>query len=130
MKDMLMMIYDHLIENPVIRDEVTKKRIKFYDYPETGDTKKPFMIISPLGVPYANSHASDLEVSLQFSYQIDVQGADRLLVKKIQRAVKDTMFEFGYSQLPEGLDTYFSETKRFLDARRYRKNTDVYDTDY
>lgn len=130
MKDMLMIIYNQLLANPVIKESVTDKRIKFYDYPETGDAENPFIVISPIGVPAGNAEGSDKELSLRFTYQIDVQGKNRIVVKQIQKAIKDTMAELRYKQLPEGLDTYFNETKRFLDARRYRKNTELYDTDY
>ncbi|WP_348922075.1 hypothetical protein [Enterococcus rotai] len=130
MKDMLMIIYNQLLTNAVVKDKVTSDRIKFYDYPETGDVDNPFIVISPLGVPSGSVIGSDKELSLRFSYQIDVQGKDRLAVKQIQNAVKITMGNLRYVQLPEGIDTYFNETKRFLDARRYRKNTELYDTDY
>ena len=46
------------------------------------------------------------------------------------QTVKAVMWKFGYVQLNGGLDEYFSETKRFVDARRYRKNTQIHDTDY
>lgn len=69
-------------------------------------------------------------VSLTFNFQINVETQNRLLTKEIAKAVKDVMWEMGYGQLNGGLDTYFRETKRFVDARRYRKNTRIHDTDY
>ena len=40
------------------------------------------------------------------------------------------MKQIGFGLLDGVLDQYFNETKRFVDARRYRKNTQIHDTDY
>lgn len=41
------------------------------------------------------------------------------------------MKKLGFGQISgKGLDEYFSETKRFVDARRYEGNTKIYDTEY
>lgn len=131
MKDMMMQVYDALIANPVIAEKVTAKGIKFYEVPESFDTSKPFIIIdTPLGPPTSAYYAANKELSQTFSYQINVETQSRIMTKEIAKAVKSTMWEFGYSQLTGGLDEYFSETKRFVDARRYRKNTQIHDTDY
>lgn len=129
MKDMLKIIYDGLMRNQVIAVECTD-RIKFYIYPETGDTEKPFITIRPLNPPMATNYGSDTNLSYQFFYQVDVQSYDRKKCKEIQGAVKTVMEGLGFSQQPNGLDEYFEETKRFVDARRYLKQTNVYDTDY
>lgn len=129
MKDMLDIIYDGMMQNQVIATECTD-RIKFYIYPETGDTKQPFITIRPLKPPMATNYGSDTNLSYQFFYQVDVQSYDRKKCKEIQGAVKTVMEGLGFSQQPNGLDEYFEETKRFVDARRYLKQTNVYDTDY
>lgn len=49
MKDMMMEVYNRLIDNPLIREKTsfindngkTEYRIKFYEVPETLDTTKP-----------------------------------------------------------------------------------------
>lgn len=131
MKDMMMQVYDALVANPVIAEKVTAEGIKFYEVPESFDTSKPFIIIdTPLGPPTSAYYAANKELSQTFSYQINVETQSRILTKEIAKAVKSAMWEFGYSQLTGGLDEYFSETKRFVDARRYRKNTQIHDTDY
>lgn len=131
MKDMMMQVYDALVANPVIAEKVTAKGIKFYEVPESFDTSKPFIIIdTPLGPPTSAYYAANKELSQTFSYQINVETQSRILTKEIAKAIKSAMWEFGYSQLAGGLDEYFSETKRFVDARRYRKNTQIHDTNY
>lgn len=131
MKDMMMEVYKQLVANPLIAEKVTKDRIKFYEVPETLDTTKPFILIdTPLGPPTSAYYAANKEMSQTFNYQINVETKTRMLTKELAKKVKKVMWEFGYSQLPGGLDTYFKETKRFVDARRYRKNTQIHDTDY
>lgn len=130
MKDMLDMIYAAMAENSTIAAECGK-RIKYYVYPESADTGKPFIIIRPLSPPVAANYASDKNLSYSFAFQIDVQSHDRKKCKVIQNAVKAVMDELGFTQQSnDGLDEYFEETKRFVDARRYFKVSSLYDTDY
>ena len=122
MKDMMMEVYNVLSADPTIAKEVTSKNIKFYEVPESFDSTKPFIIIdTPLGPPTSAYYAANKEMSQTFSYQINVETQSRILTKEIAKAVKAAMWKFGYAQLSGGLDEYFSETKRFVDARRYRK---------
>lgn len=141
MKDMWMDIYNALLANSTIEkhlaimpdsdNEETTYQIKFYEAPETLDVTKPFIVIDTFSGPQTNAyHMANKPVSLTFSFQINVESPNRLLTKELSKAVKDVMWEIGYGQLSGGLDTYFKETKRFVDARRYRKNTRIHDTDY
>lgn len=131
MKDMMMEVYNQLIANDLIKEKVTKERIKFYEVPESLDTSKPFIVIdTPLGPPTSAYFAANKELSQTFSYQINVESPNRKITKEIAKEIKKVMWEFNYQQLNGGLDTYFIETKRFVDARRYRTNTKMHDTDY
>lgn len=131
MKDMMMEVYNALIANETISTKVGKENIKFYEVPETLGTTKPFILIDTFNGPQTNAyHVADKPVSLQFSYQINIESLNRMLTKEIAKSVKDTMWELGYGQLSGGLDEYFKETKRFVDARRYRTNTTIHDVDY
>lgn len=130
MKDMLTIIYQELLKNPVIKEKVTKERIQYYEYPENADHTRPFMILIPLSPPTSGTFGSDKELSQVLTYQIDVQGRERMEVKEIQAQVKRVMFGLGFFQLPEGLDKWFEGTQRHVDARRYRINTKLYDNNY
>jgi len=44
--------------------------------------------------------------------------------------IKQEMKKLNYGQMTGGLDEYFPDTGRFVDARRYRGTTSLYDTDY
>lgn len=130
MKDMMMEIYTALCADQLISENVTKDRIKFYEAPETLDVSKPFIIIDVLSPQTSVNFAANKVVSKQFSYQINVETPDRVLTKRISRSVSYIMRNLDFGQLNGGLDTYFKETKRYVDARRYRKNTRTHDTDY
>ncbi|MBS7578293.1 MULTISPECIES: hypothetical protein [unclassified Enterococcus] len=144
MKDMWMNVYNALIANETISKKLSVKeinpdsgeeeisyQIKFFEAPETFDTSKPFIIIDVFDGPQTNAYyGSDKPLSSKFNFQINVESMNRMLTKEIAKAVKDVMLAQGYGQLSGGLDTYFKETKRFVDARRYRKNTTIHDTDY
>lgn len=129
MNDKAMDIYNILKANPLIAEKCGN-RIKFYEYPETADTSKAFITITPLDVPFAFLHGSNKELTIEFTYQIDVQSKSRTEVKEIQVAIKNTLREEGFKQLSGGLDTYFTGTKRYLDARRYVGASKTYETNY
>lgn len=130
MKDMLTIIYEELLQNSLINEKITADRIGYYVYGEDKDHTKMFMIIEPLDPPVPGVSASNQEMNVQHTFQIDVQGTDRKELKVIQKQVKEVMLSLGYGQLPEGLDEWLPDVKRYVDARRYRGNTQLYDNNY
>lgn len=133
-KDMIDLIYQTLKNNPTIGG-LTKAidgsyRIRKYDYPETADQSKTFVLIKPLGPPIASNSASDEDMQIEFTFQIAVESPDRKEVKQVQSEIKKEMKKLNYGQMTDGLDVYFEATGHFVDARRYRGNTALYDTNY
>lgn len=125
MKDMLDTIYDAMMGDAVIAANCTG-RVKYYLYPEEGDTGQPFITIRPLQPPQDSVYGSDVPLACGFLYQIDVQSQDRKRCKEIQEAAKAVMYGLGFSQQTGGLDEYFEETKRYVDARRYHASAKTY----
>lgn len=121
MSDMLMIIYNALNSNYVVKT-FCGNRIKFYEYPETADTTQPFLIIDPLDVPNPAWYGSNENLAFEYTYQIDIQGHDLETVKIIAESVRQEMRNIGFEQIPGGLDEYFHDTKRYVDARRYSAN--------
>ena len=127
MNDMLMEIYNKLATSTIIDN----KRIKFYETPENMDLNSaPFIVISPLAPPEPSYYGSDDELAMEMTYQINVEATERTKAKEVQLEVKKLLKQLGFSQLTGGLDTYFKETKRYVDARRYIYVSDIYETDY
>ncbi|MDQ7860603.1 DUF3168 domain-containing protein [Peribacillus frigoritolerans] len=96
MTDGLMVIYNQLISNEVIVS-LCEDRIKFYEYPETGDTSKPFIVIDPLDVPVPTVYASNENHANEYLYQIDVESTNRLQVKEIQAEIKKELKKAWFS---------------------------------
>lgn len=136
MKDMLNIIYESLCSNEYIHsmtynEETEQYRIKFYEQPETADKTGAFITIRPVDVPNEAYHGSDQELSIEHLIQIDVESTYRTTCKQIQHEIKKEMKKLSFGQVSgQGLDEYFTETKRFVDARRYDGNTKIYDTNY
>ncbi|EAD1352058.1 DUF3168 domain-containing protein [Listeria monocytogenes] len=118
MIDILNIIYTTLSKNDIIHT-TCKERIKYYDFPSTGDSNKTFLLIIPLDVPVPTNFSSNEAMWEDFLVQIDVQSDNRLIVKQIQEEVRKEMKQIGFGQLAGGLDEYFPETGRFVDARKY-----------
>ncbi|EAH3438582.1 DUF3168 domain-containing protein [Listeria monocytogenes] len=118
MIDILNIIYTTLSKNDIIHT-TCEERIKYYDFPSTGDSNKTFLLIIPLDVPVPTNFSSNEAVWEDFLVQIDVQSDNRLIVKQIQEEVRKEMKRIDFGQLAGGLDEYFPETGRFVDARKY-----------
>lgn len=136
MKYMLDNIYEALctneyIHNLTFNEETEEYRIKYYQQPETADKSGAFITIRPVDVPNEAYHGSDRELSIKHLIQIDVESKYRATCKQIQYEIKKEMKTLGFGQVSgQGLDEYFSETNRYVDARRYDGNTRIYDTKY
>lgn len=140
MKIMLEEVQKQLLENDYIRSmteiansgsEKKSYRIKAYKYPENADKSGAFITIRPVDTPSEAYHGSDKELSVEHLIQIDVEAKYPSVCKQIQFNVKKEMKKLGFGQVNgQGLDEYFEETRRFVDARRYHGNTKIYDTDY
>lgn len=130
MKDMMNEIYEALCMNSFLAAKVGSKRIKYFELDESFDTTQPFIILDVLEPQHSAYFAGNKVMAKTFSYQLNVESHSRLLTKEISKSVEEVMRDLGFGQLTGGLDTYFEETKRFVDARRYRKNTNIHDTNY
>lgn len=126
MKDKLTEIYNLLVSNSKLKNV----QIKFYEASENLNYKKPFIIVIPMQSVQENSFGSDKLLSQEMMYQINVESANRMKTKEISKEIYLTLTKNGFNQLSGGLDEYFNETKRFVDARRYKTITKLYDTDY
>lgn len=118
MTDMLLIVHNKLVTNDIIA-AYCENRIKVYEYPESAVTAKPFVVIDPLDIPTPTVYGSNDNHAFEYSYQIDVQGQNYETVKLIAEAIRQEMRKLGFEQLPNGLDEYFKDTKRYVDARRY-----------
>jgi hypothetical protein len=116
--DILDEIYKLFIQNEIIHANCAG-RIKYYSIPETLDTKKPYILITPLEPPREVFFSSNVPSVQSVAVQVDVLGSNRKLIKQIQTQVKECLQEINLKQETGGLDTFLEESRRFVDARRY-----------
>ncbi|PWU68316.1 tail completion protein gp17 [Gracilibacillus dipsosauri] len=115
--DILDEIYEALIADAYIKEQ-TLGRIKFYEYPETGDVDNPYIVIDPIDTPTPSQYADDQWTKLDFLLQIDIWSHNRKLTESIADKVRDVMWDtFGFAQRA-GPKEY--DQGVFRDARRYR----------
>ena len=129
MKDMLDIVRGRLLANPDLAT-LTEKRIYKYEYPESADHSQLFVTIVPLRPPQVRGGGSNQILSYEFMYQINVESKDRKQCKQAQQLILKELLGLNFAQISGGLDEYFAETKRFVDARRYVGTTNLYDTNY
>lgn len=115
--DVLSLIYNTLITDPYIKDQAYG-RIKYYEYPETGDVTEPFIIIDPIDAPDPSDYADDTWLTYECLLQIEVWTRNRIVTNIIADKVRDVMWkQFGFKQ-QSGPQEY--DEGIFRDARRYR----------
>lgn len=117
--DVMTIIYNAMMADDYIKNKATG-RIKFYEYPETGDVINPYIVIDPLGPPLPTDYADNTPLTDDYIFQIDVWTKDRLITKELAKQVSKTMRSLGYGYFAGGVDDYDKETGIFRDARRYR----------
>lgn len=111
-------IKDLLITNMTIK-QLVDNRIRAYEYPDTLDKSKPFIIIEPISVPMLVGAVSNNFLAENHLIDIHVQGYSYDEVKRIQEEVRKVMWANGFKQRTNGLDEYFNETRLYLDVRSY-----------
>lgn len=126
MTDMMVTIRDKLANLP----ELKGVTIKPYYRPEALAKDKPSLVIVPMTPPKQETFGSDAFLRKQFTYQMTIEARTKAEVTRIACAVEKVLHEMGFTQLSGGLDEYFKETERYVDARRYRGLSRLYDIDY
>ncbi|EGQ0314113.1 hypothetical protein AABD75_001054 [Staphylococcus pseudintermedius] len=71
MKDMLMEIYNVLINDTLVQKYVDK-RIKFYEYPEPSSISQPYIVMSEIDDTLPTEYADNDNLALSYLVQIDV----------------------------------------------------------
>lgn len=117
---MINKIYESFLIDSLIQEKVGT-RIKFYEYPATGDVKNTYIIIDPLDTPKPSDYADNKWLTEDFLFQIEVWSrslTDRDLVAKQIRTVMWN--KLGFAQYGGGIDEYDKDLNIYRDGRRYR----------
>ncbi|MCM3030385.1 MULTISPECIES: hypothetical protein [unclassified Niallia] len=114
--DVLAKIYNALIADAFIAEQASR-RIKYYEYPESGNVEEPYIIIDPLDVPEPSDFADDTWLTYDCLYQIEVWTKNRTTTRQIGERVHQVLWKLGFRQ-NGGLSEYDSGI--FREARRFR----------
>ncbi|SDX65158.1 tail completion protein gp17 [Salimicrobium album] len=111
-------IYEVLIADDYIRSQA-EGRIKYYEFPPTGDVTAPYIVIDPLAPGMSADYGDNKPTSEEFLYQIDVMTLNRDQTKDIAKRIRSVLEEIGIMENNSGLDEWDAETGIFRIARRY-----------
>lgn len=118
-EDVINSLYNKLIEDPFIAEHATG-RIKFYEYPDTGEVSAPFIIIDPLDVPLPGDYADDTWLTYDYIYQVDVWSKDRQLTRQLSFKVAEILWGLNFGNYGGSGDEWDRDTGIFRQARRFR----------
>ena len=116
---MIYKIYDALKVDPLIQEKVGN-RIKFYEYPSTGDITGPIIVIDPLDTPIPSDYADNKWLTEDYLYQIEVWSKSLEDTKMIADRIRQVMWSINFGQSGSGVDEWDKDTGIYRDARRYR----------
>jgi|SRR5690625_1517620 len=117
--DILTIIYERLMSNAYIREQA-EGRIKFYEYPPTGEVNQPYIVIDPLDSGTPSDYADDNWLTYDALMQIDIWTLNRHTTRKLANEVRNVMWhELGFYQ-NDDVDEWDKETGIFRRALRFR----------
>lgn len=123
-------IRNAFIEMPLISSLVPENNIKFYKWTDETRVSYPFILIVPTSPPLSGTHANDAELTKILTYDIHVQASNPEDTREIMLVAHSVMKNMGFAQMPGGVDDYFDDVRKYVQVRRYRINTKLYDNEY
>ena len=126
MDDIIMKIYEALINNEEIMKLVSKNNIKFFDYPNAQEIKDIVIVIDPLDTPKPDDFADNDNLTYEYLYQIDVfvkqnQGVNgRVLSDRLVFLIQRIMWEvLGFGETSSIKPEYIKEFNIYRQAKRF-----------
>ena len=117
---MLDYMYSLLIADSVIKQYVGN-RIKFYEYPATGDFSGTYIVLDPIDTGQVGDYADNTYLSENSLIQIDIWSDNRKTRDLVAKQVRKILVsQKGFSETT-GPDEWDKDTGIFRIARRYSK---------
>lgn len=122
--DILETVYNTLRSDSFINSEVGG-RIKYYDYPATGDLTGPTIVIEEVDAPMPSDYADNNWMTDDFFVHIEVWvKGNRKKRDAIAARIRQVMWDkLGFAQSSSMRPEWDKPTNTFRDARRYRGKT-------
>lgn len=112
-------ILRELIVSDAQLKEIIGSRVYYYEVPETSDTSKPFVVLTPINDD-PSSFVSDKYLSESYFVQVDVETYKHQTTIDVTKRIRYLLFQMNMYQTSSQLDDYFKETKRYVMSRRYK----------
>ncbi|MDR2976860.1 MAG: hypothetical protein LBV19_06065 [Streptococcaceae bacterium] len=125
--DMIQELTDWLVSDDEIKWLKEAGAVKSFIRPESLAADVTSLTVAPIGPPAQEAMGSNQSLAKKFIYQINVEAAERMTAKKLQRKVEIILLNHGFVQMSDGLDEYFEKTNRYADARRYVGYSPLYE---
>lgn len=126
MDDIIMKIYEALINNEEIMKLVSKNNIKFFDYPNAQEIKDIVIVIDPLDTPKPDDFADNDNLTYEYLYQIDVfvkqnKGVNgRIISDRLVFLIQRIMWEvLGFGETSSIKPEYIKEFNIYRQAKRF-----------
>lgn len=121
--DVLETVYSTLKADPFINKEVGN-RIKYYEYPATGDIAGPTIVLEEVDAPRPGDYADNQWLTDDFYVHIEVWVKGTNARKKrdgIAARIRQIMWdELGFHHASSMKPEWDKDTNTYRDARRYR----------
>ena len=121
-----MKIYEAIIDNKEIMNQVQKNNIKFFDYPNAQEIKDVVIVIDPLDTPTPTDFGDNDNLTYEYFYQIDVfvkqkQGVNgRVLSDRLVFLIQRMMWEvLGFGETSSIKPEYIKEFSIYRQAKRF-----------
>ncbi|MDG6143677.1 hypothetical protein NGA84_10090 [Lactococcus formosensis] len=127
MKDMLKELMEVLATDSDIAKIKEVGGFKSYIRSDELEKDKTSITIIPSGPPESIGFASNDSLSKHFIYQVSIEAVKREIPKELQQKIEGILKNNGFYRMPGGVDDYFSTTERYVDARFYQGNSQLYE---
>ncbi|MGM9925598.1 MAG: hypothetical protein ACI35R_15225 [Bacillus sp. (in: firmicutes)] len=121
--DVLETVYNALKSDSFINTEVGN-RIKYYEYPATGDISGPTIVLEEVDAPRPGDYADNQWLTDDFYVHIEVWvkgSGGRKKRDAIAARIRQVMWDkFGFHQASSMKPEWDKDTNTYRDARRYR----------
>ena len=115
--DVLDKLYESFKTDPYISEQVGT-RIKYYEYPESGDVDNPYMVLEEIAPAQPGSYADGTWLTLSIFVQVEIWSPNRTITSLLAERVRDHMWRTFQLKQVGGITEH--DNGFFRDARRYQ----------
>lgn len=125
MKDILLEVFNLLVEDKQLMRWVNKSNIKFNQYPDVKDKIKPYIVIDDYDDPIPEWHSDGERIAYNYAFQIDVmvKYSDEYNARKrrneISNRISDILWKNQIKHVRNLGNEYDKDLALYRSTRRY-----------